>query len=100
MGEEIKTITLEELCRETAEMACRFHERTENSRAERALVDFLPLDDGRWIARVIPVVEAPNPVFVPDESGAKETMLDAMAVLNRWLVVALASPVFKVPPQA
>ena len=100
MGEEIKTVTLEELSRDTAEMACRFYERTENAPAESALVDFLPLDNGRWVARVIPVVDNPVPVFVPDESGAKETMLDAMAVLNRWLLVALASPVFKVPPQA
>jgi hypothetical protein len=100
MGEEDEAVTLEELSLDTAEMACRFYERTENGTAERALVDFLPLDDGRWVARVIPVVDAPVPVFVPDDSGAKETMLGAMMVLNQWLVVALASPIYKEPPKA
>lgn len=100
MDEETPVVTMEVLCRDTVEMACRYHERTENIQVRTALVDFLPLEDGRWIARALPVTEKVVPVFVPDESGAKDTMLDAVVMLNRWLVIALASPIYKEPPKA
>jgi hypothetical protein len=101
MDEEDRGVTLEDLFRDTAEMACRFHERTENTKARSAVIDFLPLQDGKWIARAIPFNETSiSPVYVPDETGAATTIRDAVVILNRWLVIALASPSFKVPPQA
>ena len=100
MGEETPIVSMEDLCRDTMEMACRYHDRTATSSAKMALLDFLPLDDGRWVARALPVTDTVEPVFVPDERGAKETMRDAVVVLNHWLVVALASPIYKDPPKA
>ncbi len=101
MDEEDQVTTLEELSRDVAEMACRFHERMENTEATRAIIDFLPLPNGRWIARAVPFNETSIvPVYVPDETGVADTMLDAVILLHRWLVMALASPVFKEPPKA
>ena len=92
MGKGEEFASMDDLTKDTLELACRYTALTQPDAGfhyrDRGIMDFIPTDKG-WICRAFPAVqEAATPIMVPRE-GVRKTMLEAVVALNQWLTVAV-----------
>lgn len=95
MSVVVVSVTIDDLTRDTLSLACRYARMRDPEAVllfeDKGIMDFVHTSDGGWLCRAFPAMEGGSiAIVVPDVSGIKGTMAEAVIALNLWLTSEMA----------